>query len=58
MLKFNGDRMFADKKFRIVAKRYSQVQGIDFKEIYATTMYLEPLWLLLGIVALLLGLYL
>jgi len=50
MLKFNSNGVFADRKYRIVAKRYLQVQEVDFEEMYATTMYLELFWLLLVIV--------
>ena len=51
VLKFNGDGVFADKKSRIVAKEYLQVQKVNFKEIYTATMYLKSFWLLLAIIA-------
>ena len=57
MPNFNDNRMFVDKKSRIVAKEYLQIQEIDFEETYTTTACLKLFQLLLAIVALL-GLYL
>ncbi|KAJ3563743.1 hypothetical protein NP233_g8744 [Leucocoprinus birnbaumii] len=51
-LKFDGDGALADRKSRIVAKGYTQIQGVDFKETYAATARLELFCLILAIVAL------
>ena len=41
ILKFDDDGIFVDKKSKIIAKKYSQVQGVDFKETYVTIILLQ-----------------
>ncbi|KAJ3552017.1 hypothetical protein NP233_g12969 [Leucocoprinus birnbaumii] len=50
-LKFDGNGALSDRKSRIVAKGYTQIQGVDFEETYAATARLESFRLILAIVA-------
>jgi len=49
-LKFNGDGGLSDRKARIVAQGFFQIQGVDFEDTYAATTRLESFYLLLAIV--------
>jgi len=51
VLKFNGDGGLSDRKARIVAQGFFQIQGVDFEDTYAAMTRLESFYLLLAIVA-------
>ena len=52
MLKFNNNRILLERKARIVAYGFSQIQEVDFENTYMATVRLESYYLLLAIVAL------
>ena len=52
MLKFNNNRILLERKARIVAHGFSQIQEVDFENTYMATVRLESYYLLLAIVAL------
>ena len=52
MLKFNNNRILLERKARIVAHGFSQIQEVDFENTYMATVRLESFYLLLAIVAL------
>lgn len=47
--KFNHDGILLRKKARVVAKGYSQVEGIDFDEIFSSMSRMETIRLFLGV---------
>ena len=50
-IKYNSDGSIECYKARLVAKRYTQVEGIDYKETFSPTTTLTTLRCLLTIVA-------
>ena len=51
VLKFNENKVFVEKKLKIIVKDYSWIQKVNFKKIYTVTACLESFCLLLAIVA-------